>query len=200
MGDRLAESEPTDRRERQADAREAAADRREQDDDIREGVLDGWERELVARAIELDMFDELDAAAIRAARQDRVDTLVERYLSEPFEAHAAEQTAQDSTPSEVYFWTVPRKKRLDVTAGAGSPFLLVKTQSGRPQVTFRTWNVGKVIPLHGASFSLNSGMAKDQNISSSAFAVVNKVPYGKPQAPADAAGLADQSDDHGSGR
>lgn len=73
MGDRLAESEPTDRRERQADAREAAADRREQDDDIREGVLDGWERELVARAIELDMFDELDAAAIRAARQDRAD-------------------------------------------------------------------------------------------------------------------------------
>ncbi|MDK2959674.1 MAG: hypothetical protein PWP47_1718, partial [Synergistaceae bacterium] len=77
-------------------------------------------------------------------------------------------------------------ERLDVTAGAGSPFLLVKTGSGRPQVTFRTWNVGKVIPLHGTSFSLNAGQAKDQNISSSAFAVVNKVPYGKPQAPADA--------------
>ncbi|TDY61717.1 glycosyl hydrolase family 81 [Aminivibrio pyruvatiphilus] len=77
-------------------------------------------------------------------------------------------------------------ERLDVTAGAGSPFLLVKTQSGRPQVTFRTWNVGKVIPLQGASFSLNAGQALAQAVPSAAFAVVNKVPYGKPQAPADA--------------
>lgn len=67
---------------------------------------------------------------------------------------------------------------LDITAGAGSPFLLIKTKSGRPQATVRTWNIGKVIPLEGAGFSLNAGMAKDQDIPSSAFAVINHVPFG----------------------
>ena len=73
MADRPAESGSTDRRERQANARDEAADRREHDDDIREGVLDSWERELVARAIELELFDELDAAALAAARRHRVE-------------------------------------------------------------------------------------------------------------------------------
>lgn len=69
----MAESGTKDRRELHADARDKAADRREQQDDIREGVLDSWERELVARAIELDLFDEHDAAAIDAARRHRVE-------------------------------------------------------------------------------------------------------------------------------
>ncbi len=41
---------------------------------------------------------------------------------------------------------------LDITAGAGSPFLLVKTKSGRPQATVRTWNIGKVIPWRERDF------------------------------------------------
>lgn len=84
--------------------------------------------------------------------------------------------------------SMPSKaETLNVTAGAGSPFLLVKTTTGKPQVTFRTWNVGMVIPLAGASFPLNASMAKDQKIGANAFAVVNKVPYGTPSAPAGAA-------------
>lgn len=74
-------------------------------------------------------------------------------------------------------------EKMKVTAGNGNPFALVKLESGRPQVTFRTWNVGTVIPLTGSSFSLNAGQAKDQAIASPAFAVVNQVPYGAPQAP-----------------
>ena len=74
-------------------------------------------------------------------------------------------------------------ERMKVTAGNGSPFVLVKLDSGQPQVTFRTWNVGTVVPLSGPTFSLNAGQAKDQVINSSAFAVINQVPYGAPQEP-----------------
>lgn len=90
-----------------------------------------------------------------SATLDRdVDTLVERYLSEPFEAHAAEQTAQDSTPSEVYFWTVPRKKRLDVTAeiaaALGSTIVFCRTRHGADRVCEQLIARGlSAVALHG---------------------------------------------------
>lgn len=75
-----------------------------------------------------------------------------------------------------------KKEKMRVSAGSGSPFLLAKLDAGLPQVTFRTWNVGRVVPLVGASFDLNAGQAKDQKIAGSAFAVINKIPYGAPSA------------------
>ena len=81
-------------------------------------------------------------------------------------------------------------ENLRITAGNGSPFILVKTDSGMPQVTFRTWNVGTVIPLKGKSFSLNAGQAKDQSLDCEAFAVINKVPYGAPASPSGASGYS----------
>lgn len=75
-----------------------------------------------------------------------------------------------------------KNENMRVTAGSGSPFLLAKLNTGLPQVTFRTWNVGRVVPLEGDSFDLNAGQAKAQIISATAFAVINKIPYGAPSA------------------
>lgn len=72
---------------------------------------------------------------------------------------------------------------MKVTAGNGWPFLLVKLANGAPQVTFQSWNIGKVVPLVGSSFQVNSGMANGQQIPSAAFAVVNQVPFGKAKIP-----------------
>jgi Synergist-CTERM protein sorting domain-containing protein len=68
------------------------------------------------------------------------------------------------------------RETMAFTAGNGSPFVLVSLDRGLPQVTFRTWNVGTVIPLTGSSFNLNAGQAKAQTIPCEAFAVINKVP------------------------
>jgi hypothetical protein len=75
-------------------------------------------------------------------------------------------------------------ERMDVTVGNGSPFVLVKLGTGHPQVTFRTWNIGTVVPLSGDSFPLNAGQAKGEAIHSKAFAVVNQVPFNAPEEPA----------------
>jgi|GEM_PF-2124478 len=74
----------------------------------------------------------------------------------------------------------PSKETLHVTAGNGSPFLLVETESGSPQVNIRTWNTGTVVPLEGNSVTLGMGDVKDQTISSDAFALINEVAYGDP--------------------
>ena len=82
---------------------------------------------------------------------------------------------------------------MSVTAGNGSPFLLVKLAKGAPQVTFQSWNIGKVVPLEGDSFQVNSGMANGQKIDCSAFAVINQVPFGKAFLPDDATVSKDYS-------
>lgn len=109
MGDGLVESEPTDRRERQADARAAAADRREHEHDIREGVLDSWERELVARAIELELFDEADAAVLERARDERVEARRRR--------RAAAEARHDASVARA----VRRARHDDPSDHAGTP-------------------------------------------------------------------------------
>lgn len=114
MGDRPAEP-GSDRRERQADARDEAADRREQEDDIREGVLDSWERELVARAIELDTFDELDAASIEAGRRDRSEARQRRRADAERRHDAA----------------VERGVRRARHGGAASPDVVIDTEAER---------------------------------------------------------------------
>ena len=81
-------------------------------------------------------------------------------------------------------------EKLAVTAGNGSPFVLLKLSSGAPQVTFRTWNIGTVIPESGDAFGVNAGMADGQAIPCSAFAVVNQVPFGAPASPSGAQGYS----------
>jgi endoglucanase Acf2 len=72
------------------------------------------------------------------------------------------------------------RETMAVTAGNGSPFVLVSLDQGLPQVTFRTWNIGTVIPFTGASFDLNASMSGTRVISCNAFAVINTVPYTTP--------------------
>lgn len=83
----------------------------------------------------------------------------------------------------VNFSMTSAAETMNITAGNESPFLLVKLANGAPQVTFQSWNIGKVIPLEGDSFQVNSGMANGQAISSPVFAVINQVPFGKAQIP-----------------
>ena len=83
----------------------------------------------------------------------------------------------------VHFAMASPTERMRITVGNGGPFVLVKLDKGKPQVTFRTWNVGRVVPLTGEPFSLNAGEAKAQRISCDAFAVINKIPYAPPSLP-----------------
>ena len=94
MGDRLAESEPTDRRERQADAREAAADRREQDDDIREGVLDGWDAAYRVRAdkslrdIPILVVSAITSSDYLSMLPTDDDNMIDGFISKPVQPQA----------------------------------------------------------------------------------------------------------------
>ncbi|NLA37459.1 MAG: DEAD/DEAH box helicase [Actinobacteria bacterium] len=83
-----------------------------------------------------------------------VDTLVERYLSDPLAVHATEQTSEEATPSEVFFWTVPRNKRLDVTAqiaaALGSTIVFCRTRHGADRVCDQLIARGlSAVALHG---------------------------------------------------
>ena len=85
----------------------------------------------------------------------------------------------------VNFSMTSAAETMSVTAGNGSPFLLVKLAKGAPQATFQSWNIGKVVPLEGDSFQVNSGMANGQKIDCPSFAVINRVPFGKAFLPDD---------------
>ncbi|MEW6367888.1 MAG: glycosyl hydrolase [Acidobacteriota bacterium] len=78
-------------------------------------------------------------------------------------------------------------EKLTITSGIGWPFVLVKLLKGRPQVAFNCWNVGTVVPLSGSPTTLGRGdVMRGGQVFSEAFALVNKVPFPKPDLPATA--------------